>query len=118
MCISSNSNVNSPCKICNTNIKDTDSAAQSDIFQFWIHKCNNVNHIDYKYLQRSNDPWFCISFCNETFPFRTSANKNFISMMMVNSSPTIVKNNYVDADNISNTCPVLKPSANLSLLFN
>ena len=50
MCISSTSNITFPCKICKTNIKDTDSAAQNDIRQFWIHKkCNNLNHIDYKY---------------------------------------------------------------------
>ena len=91
MHFSSNSNITIPCKICNTNIKDTDSATQCDICQFWIHmKCNNLNHIDYKYLQGSNDPWFCISCCNEIFPFGTLGNKNFLSMMMVNSSPTAI----------------------------
>ena len=62
MCLSSNSNLVFPCKMCNTNIKDTDSAAQGDICQFWIPmKCNYLNHIThYKYLQGSNDPWFCI----------------------------------------------------------
>ena len=70
MCISSNSNISFPYKKCNTNIKDTD--AQCDICQFWIHvKCNNLNHIDYKYLQGWNDSWFCISSCNEIFPFGT-----------------------------------------------
>ena len=39
-------------------------------------------------------------------------------MMMVNSSPTAIKNNDVDATNINSTSLVLKPSANLSLLFN
>ena len=49
-------------KICNTNTNDNDSAAQCDICQSWIHMiCNNLNYIDYKYLQGSNDPWFCIS---------------------------------------------------------
>ena len=81
-------------------------------------KCNNLNHIDYKYLQRSNDPWFCISCCNEIFLFKTLGNKNFLSMMMVNSSPITIKNNDADATNINSTFLVLKPSANLSLLFN
>ena len=81
-------------------------------------KCNNLNHIDYKYLQGSNDPWFCISCCNEIFPFGTLANKNFLSMMMLNYSPTTVKNNDVYATNINSTSLVLKPSGNLSLLFN
>ena len=65
--------------ILNTNIKDTDSAAQCDICQLWVHmKCNNLNHIDYKYLPGSKDPWFYISCCNEIFPFGTLANKNFL----------------------------------------
>ena len=81
-------------------------------------KCNNLNHIDYKYLQGSNDPWFCISCCNEIFPFGTLANKNFLSMMMVNSSPTTIKNNDVYATNINSTSLVLKHSLNLPLLFN
>ena len=38
--------------------------------------------------------------------------------MMVNSSPTTIKNNDVDATNINSTSLVLKISANLSLLFN
>ena len=68
--------------MCNTNIKDTDSAAQSDICRFWIHmNCNNLNHIDYKYLQGSSDPWFCILCCNEMFPFGILTNKNFLSML-------------------------------------
>ena len=51
MCISSNSNINFPCKVCNICIKDTGSVAECDICQFWIHmKCNNLNHNDYKYL--------------------------------------------------------------------
>ena len=61
MCIPSYSNIVFPCKICNTNIKDTDSASQHDNSQFLIHmKYNDLNDIDYKYLQGSNDPSFCI----------------------------------------------------------
>ena len=39
-------------------------------------------------------------------------------MMMVNSSPITIKNNDADATNINSTFLVLKPSANLPLLFN
>ena len=39
-------------------------------------------------------------------------------MMMVNSSPATIKNNDFDATNINSTPLVLKPSANLSPLFN
>ena len=69
-------------------------------------KRNNLNHIDYNYLQGSNDPWFCIPCYNEIFLFGTLANKNF-SVMVVNSSPTNVKNS--DA-NINSTSLALKPS--------
>ena len=119
MCFSSNFNMTILCKTCDTNIKNTDSAAQCDICQFWIHiRCNNLNHIDSKYLQGSNDPCFCITCCNEIFPFGTLRNKNILSMMMVNSSPTAIKNNDADATNVNSTSLRLKPSANLSLLFN
>ena len=119
MHIFSNSNITFPCKICNTKINDTDSAAQCDISQFWIYmKCNNLNHIDYKYLQGSNDPWFCILCCNEIFPFGTLGSKNLVPMMMLNSNPNNIKNNDVDATNINSTSLVLTFSANLSLLFN
>ena len=68
MCDSSNSNIVLPCKICNININNKDSAIQCDISQFWIHiKCNKLNHIDYKYLQGYNNPWYCISCCGEIF---------------------------------------------------
>ena len=39
-------------------------------------------------------------------------------MMIVNSNPTAIKNNDVDATNINGTSLVLKSSTNLSLLFN
>ena len=49
MGVFSNCNIASYCKICNDNIKD--SASPCDICQCWIHiKCNNLNHIDYKYI--------------------------------------------------------------------
>ena len=80
--------------------------------------CNNLNHIDYKYLQGSIDIWLSISCCNEIFPFGKLGDKNFLSMMIVNSNPTAIKNNDVDATNINGTSLVLKSSTNLSLLFN
>ena len=117
MYIISNSNTVFPRKICNTNIKDTNSAAQCDICQFWIHmKCDNLNHIDYKYLQGSSDSWFCISCCNDIFPFGILTNKNFLSTIS-NCNPSTIK--ISDANHISSSSSLaLKPSANLSLLFN
>ena len=68
MCVSSNSNIVFPHKLCNTNIKDKiikDSAVQYDICQFWIHaKCNNLNHSHYQYLQGSSMLYRNLSICN------------------------------------------------------
>ena len=71
MCIPINvNNIVYPCKICHVNANNKDSAAQCDNCQSWVHiKCNNLNHIDYKYLQGSNDPWYCLSCCSNIFPF-------------------------------------------------
>ena len=79
MCLSSNSNIAFPCKICSTNIKDTDIAMQ------------HLIQIDYKYLHGSNDLSFCVSWCNKIFLFGILTNEYFL--LMVNSSPTTVKNN-------------------------
>ena len=79
-------------------------------------KCNTLNHIDYKCLQGSSDPWFCISSCNEIFPFGILRNKNFLSTIS-NCNPTTIKNS--DANHISTSSSLaLKPPANLSVLFN
>ena len=79
MCISRNVNdIVYPCKICHLNVTNKDSAAQCDICQSWVHIiCNKLNHIDYKYLQDSNDPWYYLSCCSNIFPFGTLTNKDF-----------------------------------------
>ena len=61
----STSNIVFPsCSICEKSVSDKDDAIQYDICQAWIHlKCNKLNHIDYKYLQGSSDPWFCLYCC-------------------------------------------------------
>ena len=51
MCISSKSNLISPCKLYNNSIKDKDNTAECVICQFWNHmKCIKPNHIGYSYL--------------------------------------------------------------------
>ena len=122
MYVSSNSNIVFPCKICNININKKDSAVQCEICQFWIHiKSKRLNHIDFKYLQVSNDPWYCISCRDKIFSFGTLINKNFLSLA---NSPHA----HPDVDdcftNNGDTCIskgsslLLKPSSDLSLLFN
>ena len=77
----------------------------------WVHiKCNDLNYIDYKFLQNSNDPWFCISCCSEIFPFSTVKNKNFIS----NFYDSNKSKNIVDKD----SSLLLKPSEHLKQLVN
>ena len=73
MCISKNvNNIVYPCKICHVNGNNKDPAAQCDICQSWVHvKCNKLNHIDYKYLQGPNEPWYCLSCCSKIFHFET-----------------------------------------------
>ena len=72
--------INFPSKSCENIVTNCNQAIQCDLCDSWIHiKCNDLNYIDYEFLQNSNDPWFCISLCSEVFPFNTVKNKNFIS---------------------------------------
>ena len=65
-----------PCKICNKTVNDHEYAIQCDICNFWIHiKCNNLNYINYKYLQGNNDPWYCITCSSSIFLFNCLNNK-------------------------------------------
>ena len=117
MCVPSNSNIVFPCKICNININNKFRAVHWCHCQFWIHiKCNKLSHIDYKYLQGSNDPWYCISCCDEILPFGTLTNKNFLSL--VNPPPDDCFTNNSDAYISKNSSLSVKPSSDLSLLFN
>ena len=51
-----------PCKICKNNITNSDPAIPCDLCASWLHiKCNDLSHIDYKFLKNANDPWLCIS---------------------------------------------------------
>ena len=71
----------------------------------------DLNYIDYKFLQNSNDPWFCISCCSEMFPFNTVKNKNFISNFYDSNS----KSKNIEDKN-SSLLP--KPSEHLKHLVN
>ena len=85
------------CKMCHVNVGDIESAAQCDICRPWVHtKCNKLNHIDYKYLQGSNDPWYCLSCCSNIFPFGT---QDFISSITTtNSFSQCIKKESFDND--------------------
>ena len=112
MCISKNANnIVYPCKICHVNVNNKGSAAQCDICQSWVHiKCNKLNHIDYKYLQGSYEPWYCLSCCSEIFPFGTLTNKDFFPSISSSLSQQGTKS---DESLLS-----LKPHSDLALLYN
>ena len=58
------------CKCCSKQVGPRLHAIQCDICDEWIHKkCNKLNDIDYRYLQASTSPWYCIICTSETFPF-------------------------------------------------
>ena len=104
-----------PCKICHVNVSNKDSVAQCDICQSYVHmKCNKLNHIDYKYLQGSNDPWYCLSCCSNIFPFGTLTNKDFISSITVTNSFSKSTNSNNDKESLLS----LKPPSDLALLYN
>ena len=61
-------------------MNEKDSIAQCDICLLGVYmNCNKINLTDYKYLQSSNDPWYCFSCCSEIFPFGTLSYKDFLS---------------------------------------
>ena len=106
-----------PCRIHVKNVSDKDKAVQCDLCELWVHiKCNNLNYLDYRYLQNSNESWYCIECCSTIFLFNSlSSNKNFLDCC------TNTDNNsthWTDLENDHNSSLSLKPSSNLELLVN
>ena len=94
------------CKLCNKNIYDRDAAIQCDICQFSVPlRCNILNLVDYKYLQGSTDPWFCLSCCSVILPFRNLTDKDFFYSVL---------NSYTEISS-KNSSVLLKPPPNLAL---
>ena len=62
-------------------VPDKDKSVQYDLCEHWICiKCNNLNYLDYRYLQTCNEPWYCIECCSKIFPFNSlSCDKNFLA---------------------------------------
>ena len=99
------------CKNCKNNVTNSSKAIQCDLCDSWVHiKCNDLDYIDYQFLQNSNDPWFCISCCSEIFSFSAVKNKNFIS----NFYDSNKSKNIVDKD----SSLLLKLSEHLKQLVN
>ena len=70
----------------------------------------------YRYLQNSNESWYCIYCFSTLFPFNSLfSNKNFLACC------TNTDNNsthWIDLENNHNSSLSLKPSSNLELLVN
>ena len=106
-----------PCRICEKNISDKKKTVQCNLCELWVHiKYNNLNYLDYRYLQNSNESWYCIECCRTIFPFNSLLrNQNFLSCC------TNTDNNnthWIDQKNYHNSSLSLKPSTNLYVLVN
>ena len=78
-------------------------------------KFNNLNDLDYKYLQNCDEFWYCIECCSTIFPFNSlSSNKNFLACC-TNTDSNITQ--WKDLENDHDSSLLLKPS-NLELLVN
>ena len=79
-------------------------------------KCNNLNYLDYRYLQNSNKSLYCLECCSTVFPFNSlSNNKKFLSCC----TNTDNNNTYwIDLENDHNSSLSLKSFSNLELLVN
>ena len=89
-------------------MNDRDAGIQCDICQFWVHlRCNKLNLVQYKYLQGSTDPWFCLSCCSVILPFGNLTDKDFSYSVL---------NNYIEISN-KNSSALLKLPPDLTPLF-
>ena len=108
-----------PCRTCTKNVHAKDKAVQCDLCEFWIQiKGNNLNYLDYRYLQNWDESWFCIECCSSIFTFNSlSTNKNFLACCTSTDSDS----NFMqlkELENDLNSSLLLKPSANLELIVN
>ena len=98
-------------------VPDKDKSVQYDLCEHWICiKCNNLNYLDYRYLQTCNEPWHCIECCSKIFPFNSlSCDKNFLACC-TNTDSSMMQWKGQKTAEISSL--VLKPTPNLELLVN
>ena len=76
-----------PCKLCPKNVSDNDNAILCDLCQTWIHiKCNQLNYIDYQYLQGCSEPWYYLSCTTMLFPFSYLSNQKFLDFINNNNN--------------------------------
>ena len=57
-----------PSKISAKNVHDKDKVVECDLCELRIHiKCNNLNYLDYRYLQNCDESWYCIECYSTSF---------------------------------------------------
>ena len=84
-----------PCSICTKTIGGNDDSMYCDKCSLWLCiKCNNLNFIDYQYLNGNDDPWLFLKCNSELFPFGALNNKTF--------NQCIKRNNMQNKDNDEN----------------
>ena len=97
-----------PYNICAKNVHDKDKAVQCDLCEFQIHiNCDNLNYLDYRYIQNCDEFWYYIECCSIIFPF------NFLSS---NTDSNISQ--WKDLENNHNRSLLLKPSLKLEFSAN
>ena len=73
-------------------------------------------NLDYRYLQNSNESWYCIECCSTIFPFNSlSSNKSYLACCTNTDNSTT---QWIDLENDHISSLSLKPSSNLELLVN
>ena len=105
------------CRIRTKNVHYKDKAVPCDLCELWIHiKCNNLNYLDYRYLQNCDESWYCIECCSTTFPFNSLSSNKKILACCTNTGSNIIQWKDLETDHASSLS--LKPSSNLELSVN
>ena len=117
MTCSNTNNSKFPCRICAKIVYDKDKAVQCELCEHWNHiKYNNLNYLDYRYLQNCNESWYCIECCSKIFPSNfLSCDKNFLACC-TNTDSSIMQ--WKELKSAQNSSLLLKPTPNLELLVN
>ena len=79
-------------------------------------KCNNLNNLDYRYLQNSDESWYCTECCSTIFSSNSlSSNKIFLACYTSTDNNT---SQWIQLENDHDSLLSLKSSSNLELLVN
>ena len=110
-------NTQFPCKMCRLNVNKNAKAIQCDLSKCWVHiECTQLDYIDYKYFQSSNDPQFCATCCSAIFLFASLNSNCFFTAISCDRFNK--KNKNKKQVETKETTLLLNPSSNLTLFFN